>query len=221
MKLIFNSTLLVWLLILAAPFCKVTIAQTDSTKVEQTDSTEQVTAVEQQTSDTETEHEFIFYAGGSLNSLYISDSDSTQASGAAGYQFGINYKRGGFFYWQVGLGYYDSYYDLTILNDTATVSVQNIYVPLTGGINILSATDAIIGLRAFLSLVPAFVIGVGDNDLVQKDDLNSFILYGQVGIGINIIFLSIDIGYNYGFQSLLKDVTSNPGQGFVNLGFRY
>jgi hypothetical protein len=70
--------------------------------------------------------------------------------------------------------------------------------------------------------VPAFNIGVGSNDLgIEKGDLNSFILYGQGGLGVSVAFLTLDVGYNYGFQDLIKSMDSRPGQLFVNLGFRF
>jgi hypothetical protein len=46
-------------------------------------------------------------------------------------------------------------------------------------------------------------------------------MYGQGGIGINVAFVLLEAGYNYGFQDLHKDHKSKPGQVFVNLGFRF
>ena len=102
-------------------------------------------------------------------------------------------------------------------------SVRQIDVPITGGINFLSVTSRIVGIRVYVSAVPSFALGVGSNDLgITKDDLNSFILYGQGGVGIDVAFIFVEAGFNYGFTNLFKnDFQSNPYQLFVNLGFRF
>ena len=72
--------------------------------------------------------------------------------------------------------------------------------------------------------MPSFTLAVSDNHFgITKDDVNSFIFYGQLGIGANIAILYIDLGYNYGTQSLMKNSVSgtNPGQFYVSLGVRF
>ena len=100
--------------------------------------------------------------------------------------------------------------------------MYDIDIPITGGINFLSALNRIVALRLFISAVPAINLGIGENDLgITKDDINSFVLYGQAGLGVNVAFLVIEVGYNYGFQDMLKNYESKPGQLFINLGFRF
>ena len=54
------------------------------------------------------------------------------------------------------------------------------------------------------------------------DDINTFNLYGQGGVGVDVAFLFLEAGFNYGFTDLFKnDIESNPYQIFVNLGFRF
>ena len=83
--------------------------------------------------------------------------------------------------------------------------------------------NRVLSVRLFASAVPAFTLKVGDNSYdINKDNVNSFIVYGQGGLGINVAFLVLEAGYNYGFNELLKDNTdSKPGQAFINLGFRF
>jgi len=101
--------------------------------------------------------------------------------------------------------------------------VSDIDIPVTAGINLLSATNRVLSLRLFVSAVPAFTMKVGDNTYgISKDNVNSFVLYGQGGLGVNVAFLVLEVGYNYGFNELLTDYTdSKPGQVFINLGFRF
>jgi hypothetical protein len=173
--------------------------------------------------------EFIVYAGANFNKLTVS-SDKYESVMRTGYQLGFDYKRGKFFYWQVGIRYNNPVYnlkDLTMPEDSISdpdniFSIRDIDIPITGGINFLSAVNRIVALRLYISAIPAFAFGVGDNDVgITKDDINTFNIYGQAGLGINVAFIVIEAGYNYGFQDMFQDAQSKPGQVFVNLGFRF
>lgn len=150
-----------------------------------------------------------------------------ESSNEVGYHLGGYYKRGKFFYWQAGMRVAKASYSLTEVTTTSDTSdvfkVTSIDIPLRARVNILSATNRIFALRLFVSADPTINLGIGDNNLgIEKDDINSFILYGQGGVGVNLAFLVIEAGYNFGLQDLLKDdIKSTPGQIFVNLGFRF
>jgi hypothetical protein len=166
-----------------------------------------------------------FYIGG--NSTTMSGSTASyNANSALGYQLGVAFKKGSFTYWQVGLMYnYSAYGFNTVATniDTGKLNIQALDIPVTLGINFLSFAK-IVGLRAFVSAIPAFTLGVGNNGFgISKDNVNSFVFYVGGGIGVDIFFLMIDIGYNYGTGSLMKNSASstNPGQAYLNLGFRF
>jgi hypothetical protein len=169
--------------------------------------------------------QFNFYIGGNSNTMSGSTA-SYNANSALGYQIGVAWKKGGFTYWQVGLMYNYSAYGFNSLAttiDTGKLNVQALDIPVTLGINFLSFAK-IVGLRAYVNAMPAFTLGVGNNSFgISKDNVNSFIFYVGGGIGVDILFLMIDIGYNYGTGSLLKNSVSstNPGQVYLNLGFRF
>jgi hypothetical protein len=236
MKAIIKTTLLIILMFIIASMNNIASAQTDTTTAVKPDSTKpaqpaQPAAATQQeespaavSTDDGRIDEFIPYVGLNISQLYIS-SDAIETESEMGYQLGFIYKRGGFFFWQAGARFCNSVYGLKVVNSNAdfeTFDVNSIDIPLSVGINILSATNRVLSLRAFISAMPSFVIGVGDNNLeIIKDDLNSFIMYGQAGIGVSVAFLVVELGYNYGFQDLIKDETSNPGQVFINLGIRF
>lgn len=214
-------------------------AQTDTTKVAQPDTTLQpqqaaTAATAQETGgkdgdskkkDHKRKDEFVLYAGVNFNQIGVNESDF-ESTNEAGYHLGGYYKRGKFFYWQAGARFASASYSLKNLasaNDSINdFSVSSIDIPLTAGVNLLSATNRILALRLFISADPTINLGIGDNDFGwEKDDLNSFILYGQGGLGVNVAFLVIEVGYNYGVQDLFKDIESKPGQVFVNIGFRF
>jgi hypothetical protein len=169
--------------------------------------------------------QFNFYIGGNSNTMSGSTA-SYNANSALGYQIGVAWKKGGFTYWQVGLMYNYSawgFNSLATTIDTGKLNVQALDIPLTFGVNFLSFAR-IVSLRAYVSAMPAFTLGVGNNNFgISKDNVNSFIFYVQGGIGVDVLFLMLDIGYNYGTQSLMKNSNSstNPGQVYLNLGFRF
>ena len=168
---------------------------------------------------------FSIYGGGNANTMSGSTTTYDTRSGT-GYHFGVAWETSGFFYWQFGLRYSEAKYAFqskATSKDTGDLKVQSLNVPITAGINFLSFLK-IVSLRVFVSAIPSFTLGVSDNNFgVNKDAVNSFIFYGQGGIGVNIAFAYVDVGYNYGLGSLLENSvsTTNPGQAFVSLGIRF
>jgi hypothetical protein len=166
---------------------------------------------------------FIIYAGPNVSTLRV-ESEELNKDSKTGFHVGLSWRKAGFFYTQFGLRYNNPVYSVFPTGRPSSgdnkFSVSDIDIPITVGLNFLSGR--ILGLRGFLSAVPAFNIGVGDNDEgISKDSVNTFIFYGQAGLGVDVLFLSIDIGYNYGFSDLIKNYNSKPGQGFLNIGFKF
>jgi hypothetical protein len=196
------------------------VAQVDTTQPVKMD-----TAAQAQQEKKKKKDQFIIYGGANANNLTVTDPKFDAQSGV-GYHLGVAYKRGSFFYWQVGARYNAAVHNLVSTStaaDTSKLQVNALDVPLTVGVNFLSFVNRLVALRVFVSAVPSFNIGVGDNDVnITKDDINSFIMYGQAGVGVDVAFLVIEGGYNYGFNDLLKNYpNSNPGQAFVSVGFRF
>ena len=169
---------------------------------------------------------FKIFGGGTINALNVS-SDMYESSEDAGFMLGVSYKRGKFFYYEFGARYNQYGYKLTDLsipgNGQSSFRVGVMDIPINVGINFTSFVDRIVGVRIFAGLVPAFRLSVGDNELgITKESTNTFNLHGQAGVGVDVAFLFLEAGFNYGFGDLLKnDVQSNPVQVFINLGFRF
>ena len=167
---------------------------------------------------------FIIYAGVNSNQLGGS-TDKYDANSGVGYHIGVAWQTNGFIYGQFGLRYNNAVYGFNskaTSTDTGDLKVQALDIPLTVGINFLSFSK-IASLRAFISAMPSFTLGVSDNHFgVNKDDVTSFIFYGQIGIGATIAFALIDIGYNYGFEGLIENFSNTkPGQWFLSLGVKF
>lgn len=200
--------------------------QKDSVSAAKTDTTS--TQKKSDDEDGKRKDVIILYTGLNFNKLQVS-SENYESSSRIGWHLGAAYRRGGFFYWQVGGRFNAANYNLINVNVTDTAEhsfiVSDLDIPITGGINLIPFVNRIVNVRLFLSAVPAFQLGVGDNELgIDKDHINGFNFYGQGGVGVDVFFLLVEAGYNYGFQDLLKNEEtggSNPGQVFVNLGFRF
>ena len=167
---------------------------------------------------------FIIYAGANSNQMGGS-TDNYNANSGVGYHIGVAWQKNGFVYGQFGLRYNNAVYGFNSVatsKDTGDLKVQALDIPLTVGINFLSFTK-IASLRAFISAMPSFRLGVSDNHFgVTKDDVNSFIFYGQIGIGANLAFVLIDVGYNYGFEGLMENFSNTkPSQWFLSLGVKF
>jgi hypothetical protein len=208
------------------------IAQPDTIKTSPADSLKSTPAKTQQAEQDKTKdkkgkkNEIIFYSG--VNFTQLNSSDKYQTEAQAGYQLGAYYKQGRLFYWQAGARFGSAKIGYKPLGSADTtdyvgVSVSEIDIPLTLGINFTSFMNRVLSVRLFASAVPSFTLKVGDNPFgITKDNVNSFILYGQGGLGINVAFMVIEAGYNYGINELLVGNTdSRPGQVFINLGFRF
>jgi hypothetical protein len=168
---------------------------------------------------------FVLYAGPNISTLRVESQDLKNES-QTGFHIGLSWRSKGFLFSQFGLRYNNPVFSLLPANGRDSgdhkFSVSAIDIPLTLGINILSGTDKVLALRGFISAVPSFNIGVGDNDYgYDKDKIETFNFAGQLGIGVDVLFLVFEIGYNYGFIDLLKDSDSKPGQAFLNIGFRF
>lgn len=211
------------------------IGQSDTTQVVQPDTIAQQVAQEADGTQEKKEkkekkkkkNSFKVYVGGNFSDISVPD-DLYDTESEIGYLLGVSYKSGGFFYWELGARYNRGVYNLMPKNQNAkfngTFGVSQVDIPVTVGINFLSATARLVGLRVFVSAVPAFVIGVSDieNSNVTKNDLNSFNFYGSGGVGLDVAFFFLEVGFQYGFTGLIQEVSgSNPGQAFVNLGFRF
>jgi len=211
----------------------VVVAQTDTTKAVAADTAAAVAAApvaaapvaaeSSSTSDKKKRH-FVLYAGVNSNSMGGSTEKYNSNSGV-GYHIGVSWKTKGFFFGQFGLRFNNAVYGFqskATSKDTGDLKVQALDLPLTAGINIISI-GKLASIRGFGSLMPSFRLGVSDNHFgIDKDDVNSFILYGQLGLGADVVFGMIEVGYNYGFSDLMENSdNTNPGQWFLSLGINF
>jgi len=168
---------------------------------------------------------FILYAGPNFNDLKGSSSIYESVSGT-GWHLGIMYKREGFFYWGVGARLNQAKYNLYLHNSADTIrdafSIDDLDIPVTAGLNLLPFAKRALNVHVFVSAVPTFALNVGENSLgITKEAINTFRFSGQTGLGVDVFFLVLEGGFNFGFNDLIKDTESKPNQFFLSLGFRF
>ena len=204
-------------------FCHNAIAQTDTTTFD--NKAVQDTTIE--ATKTKKQHkrvsDFRIYGGVSTSKILLSNNSTYESAYAAGYNLGFSFRKGRFAYWEMGLNYNNSAVTLdqiSILEEN--MQIRQLEVPISIGINALSLTRRVLGVRLFGGVVPGYVVGIEENpfDLVT-DDFNRFQLSGRAGVGVDVLFLFIEGGYQYGFTDLLKDQDSNLTQLDLKLGFRF
>jgi len=166
--------------------------------------------------------DFKIYGGVSTSKILLSNS-SYESAYAAGYLLGFSYKRGRFAYWEIGVNYNNSVVSLEDVNVLEeNMQIRQLEAPLSFGINLLSLTRRVLGVRVFGGVVPGYIVGIDDNPFnLGEDDFNRFQLSGRVGAGVDVFFLFLEVGYQYGFIDLLKDQDSDLSQLDLRLGFRF
>jgi len=167
---------------------------------------------------------FKLSGGLSFNNINIDSIDDLDPETAIGYNFGLSYKRGRFFYWELGARYNRREFDIVNknTNETGEFAVTAIDVPITAGINLTSYIDRLVGLRIFASAVPSFTIDSELDDLgFTEDDAEDFNMYAQFGLGIDFTVIFLEAGYNFGFDDIISQGTKSvPNQFFILFGFR-
>ena len=210
------------LLLLVTLFAFGTFAQTDTIPEENVAVQDTVIEKSQQKKTQKRVSDFRIYGGISTSTILLSNS-TYESAYAAGYLLGFSYRKGRFGYWEIGVNYNNSAVSLEGANVLEeNMEIRQLEVPLSAGINLLSATRRVLGVRLFGGVVPGYIAGVEDNPFnLVDDDFNRFQLGGRVGVGIDVLFLFIEGGYQYGFIDVLNDQNSNLSQLDLRLGFRF
>ena len=166
--------------------------------------------------------DFKVYGGLSVSSILLSGSEAEPAY-SAGYALGASYKRGKYFYWEIGANFNGSVVGFeNVLDSEKTLEFRQLNFPVTGGLNILGETRRVVGLRAFVGVVPGVITKVLSNSFdLSISDFNEFQMGGRLGVGVDVLFLFVEIDYTYGFLDMLQDQDSNLSQVNFLLGFRF
>jgi hypothetical protein len=149
-----------------------------------------------------------------------SDLDSIKASFNSGFHAGIFMRIGGRVYLQP-----EAYYTLsggtftgdmknTVENWKQKVTIGSLDVPVLVGFKIINSK--LLTWRIFVGPEVSFVVNSKVKDVtltgpIETSDINTVNWYGQAGTGIDLWFLNLDVRYQFGFNSIINDVTQTIG----------
>lgn len=120
---------------------------------------------------------FKISAGVNFNGLNIDTETETTSDLTIGYNLGVSYKRGRFFYYEIGVRLNSRPYDFTNAfdsSDTFSFTTTAIDVPLSLGLNLTSFADRLVGVRVFASGIPSFTTSK-KIDNITEDNIEDFI----------------------------------------------
>ena len=209
-------------LLLLVLFSTWIIAQTDSLAMKNVTVQDTIVEKSPEKKSCKRVSDFKIYGGISASQILLSNS-TYESAYSAGFIAGFSYKRGRFGYWEAGLNYNGSVVALDDVSSAEqTMYIRQFELPLSVGLNLLAETRRVLGLRIFGGVVPGYIFSVGDNPFgLSKGNFNQFQLGGHLGVGVDVFFLFVEGGYQYGIMDLLKDQDSNLSQLYVLLGFRF
>lgn len=150
----------------------------------------------------------------------------------AGWNAGLDFRIGdGFLYLNPGVHYYNN--TARLLNEADLenpdvdmwrdeTKIQSIKAPLNLGFN-LTGGSSILGIRAEGGIVPTYVTAVKETDTytLNIEDLNRLTWGYNIGVGVDVLFLTADLSYEIGQANFFKDVEGKNNMLTLNLGIRF
>src|SRR6056297_1456072 len=165
--------------------------------------------------------------GGGLNyNSFPSDIEGYSFSSAAGYQFGAELQFGDRLYFQTGL-HLESL-RTEVLDQPGGVSADDIEInrlriPVYLGYRFASSKSWL-NMRIYTGPNASFVINrnLDETFSIEGDDFSSALFGYNVGAGVDLAFLFVDVGYMFGLNDVLEfeDSSSSNNLFFVNAGLR-
>lgn len=143
--------------------------------------------------------------------------------GRAGWNAGIDFRVGKVVYLAPGAHFYS--YNARLTRDIdnpedfdfqGETQIQSIKMPLNMGLKVL-------GLRAYGGITPTFVLGVKEQPdfSFDKDQLNSLTWGGNLGVGLDLLFLTVDASYEVGLTDYFKDVEGKNNVFTLSVGVKF
>lgn len=157
---------------------------------------------------------FVNYSGDLI------DSDT-----GVGFEAGGKLRAGSRFFVEAGFYWTTAGADATGLDGSATTDglrIQDVSIPVAIGYKIIKSRPA--AFRIFAGVVPSFVTSVSDNDFdIVKEDLKSTLWAGRAGLGVDLIIVSIDAGYDFGLSDIFEVSVDSVkrNQWFILVGARF
>jgi len=153
---------------------------------------------------------------------------STEAR--VGWNAGFDLRLGeGFFFLQPGV-HYNSYTarlfqnldmneDIRLEDET---TIRSLKVPLNVGLR-LTGNSRFFGIHAVGGITPNYVMGVKEQPsfALSREDLNEWTFGANVGVGLDILFFTVDANYEIGLSDYFADASGKNNVFTVSLGLKF
>ncbi|MBL7790793.1 MAG: outer membrane beta-barrel protein [Saprospiraceae bacterium] len=168
--------------------------------------------------------------GVNISALDTKIQDIT-AEARAGWNVGVDVRAGkGLVFFNPGVHYYSFTARLVSdvvdegqqLKPSEETMIQSVRVPVNLGINI-TGQGGLIGLHLKGGVTPAYVIGVKERPNYNFDieTLNRFTMGANVGLGVDILFFTVDANYEIGLNEFFKDAAGKNNMLSLNVGIKF
>lgn len=167
--------------------------------------------------------------GVNFSALDVKLQDIT-ADARVGWNAGLDFRMGdGIFYFMPGAHYY-SYTarlvkevqapdDLKLRDET---TIQNLKVPINLGIRI-TGDNGLLGIHLHGGVVPSMVLGVTERTdfAFDRGRLNTFTWGANMGVGIDLLFLTLDASYEIGMSDFFKNAEGRNNMLTISAGVKF
>lgn len=163
-------------------------------------------------------------AGLNLSKMNV-DLDNGETTALTGYQVGATLRLGDGGFVQLGTFYhqYSNRFELvdSLQNLTRTdVTVNGVLIPIQLGFSLYNVDILKVRLMAGINL--SIPTKVDPNDLnIIKDDLNGSNVEIEVGFGVDIFRLVVDVNFGFAMNDLFVDKSLNSGKNLYTLNVGY
>ena len=149
----------------------------------------------------------------------------------AGWNAGFDLRSGrGIFFLNPGVHYFS--YTARLIQDPESngnnvsfkdeTTIQSLKVPLNIGLR-LTGDNGILGIHAKGGITPTYVLNVKErpNFSLNVDDLNRFTWGANVGVGVDILFLTAELNYEMGLNDYFKNVEGKNNTLTLSVGLKF
>ena len=139
----------------------------------------------------------------------------------AGYQFGVGVLIGDKFYVEPGLQFVRRTKTITSESTEFDFGQNSVKIPVYAGYHLLGHESGPLALRLFAGPVVSIPgkITKGE-DQIGTEDIKNSVWMADVGVGLDILFLFVELNYEHSFTKFFDDASFDSGQnGFlINAG---
>jgi hypothetical protein len=167
--------------------------------------------------------------GVNLSSIDRSLQDFT-TEGRAGWNAGLDMRFGeGIFFFYPGLHYYSNTARIVSNIDEDTridfreeTTIQSLKAPLNLGLR-LTGDNGLLGVYARGGITPTYVLGVDEaTDFnFSIDELNRFTWGANAGLGVDLLFLTAEVNYEWGLTDYFQEVAGRNNVFTLSVGLKF